>query len=190
VSTESCFIDPGAGCNDGLDCTSPDSCIPSFDATWEPPAGDEWIDTYQECQGSGSTCNVPFCELHPTRIIQGISVTCAAECGDRSGNDSADLACVTDQFPSAPSGCSTVLSPQCEWEWNNALWDNCRHNFQCHEDVRYCTTQYNDTCDDGIACTRDSCHPNGYDCVNSPDNDLCPGETRCCDREFGCVDCP
>jgi hypothetical protein len=41
-------------------------------------------------------------------------------------------------------------------------------------------------CDDGIACTRDECGPNG--CSNTPDDSLCMGQ-MCDPRIGGCIEC-
>jgi hypothetical protein len=151
-------------CDDGIPCTidtcdnTEHSCIHTPDNSL-CPAGDF-------CQGAG---------------------VCDAESGCAFAGNSCDdgIACTIDTCDEQLEAC--VHTP------DNSL---CPAGDFC-EGAGVCDAQsgcgfVGNSCDDGIACTIDTCDTETQSCVHTPDNSLCPAGDFCegagvCDAESGCA---
>lgn len=107
-----------------------------------------------------------------------IEVSGTAESGCDDGNP-----CTTDTFDASTATCvSTPRTGACD------DGNECTTSDQCVDGVCVGTSEL---CDDGVACTQDSCHDT-LGCISTPRHDLCPAasnpcEVGVCDGFRGCI---
>src|SRR5262245_42811189 len=164
-----------ADCNDGLFCNGVETCVAGVCHAGNKPCDDGVPCTLDTCDEGANTCaHVP----HDSLCNDGIACNGVEQCDPSSGchvtgPDPCDdmIDCTTDQCDLANDVCLHVP--------NNAYCndgDACNGVEVCDPPngapVTGCTQPPPLDCDDGIACTDDSC--SGSACAHAPKNGLCP----------------
>ncbi len=153
-------------CNDGSDCTGPDIC-----------------DTVQGCLNpalaDGTTCSVGGGE--GGLCLEGV---CIVGCLQDSDCDDG-IACTQDSCN--PSTLQCEYQPQ-DAPCDDGLW--CNGTEGCAVGIG-CLVRFPVDCDDGIACTQDSCDEQADQCTHQADNSLCDDAVFCngeevCNVQVGC----
>jgi len=152
-------------CDDGTACTV-DSCNEATDACDHAP-NDSLCDNGLFCDGS-ETCDP----------LLGCQVGTPVDCDD-------GVACTTDSCNEATDSCDNVSDDSlCD----NGLFcdgpETCDPKLDCQPGAPV-------DCDDGVACTANSCNEATDSCDNAPDDALCDNGLFCdgvetCDPVFGC----
>lgn len=182
-----CVTNAPLECDDGIFCNGLESCDPHGGCTpAPPPLCDDGID----CTADRCDPGLQDCTHEPTdaacddgKICNG-NETCAREVGCTAGvpPDCRDrIGCTADFCLDSLGGCVNMpINMVCSDR--NA----CNGVEVCHPESG-CSTPQPDRCDDGNACTSDSCSPTGG-CVNTPltdgancdgDRDVCNGGAVC-----------
>jgi hypothetical protein len=167
-----CVAGTPVNCNDGIVCTI-DSCNPNGGTCTNMPNSNQCDD--------GLVCNgVEVCDPMNgdpnTGCIAGTPVVC---------DDS--FSCTFDQCTEPGGVCVN-------FEQNNLCDDGlfCTGQEICDPSdpmanmMSGCILGTAPSCDDGVACTTDSCNSNFDACDNLPDNSLCPNCGDTCDPVLGC----
>jgi hypothetical protein len=177
-----------SACDDGIACTV-DSCSVDFGCVFDPESPN-CIDgnpcTKDVCLGGEGCVYTPApgnCEDgNPCSLNDSCSNGVCAS-GFINPCDSPNE-CEAGQCDAATGDCSFLVltnGTACE------DGDACSNPDVCDEGV--CTAGPTDSCDDGIACTNDSCEA-GQGCVNLPGDGACEDDNPCtidlCDGETGC----
>jgi hypothetical protein len=160
-----CQAGTAPNCNDGVACTM-DVCDEASDACVHSP-NNAACDDQQFCNG------VELCDL-----VDGCLSGSSPDCGDGVG-------CTIDSCDEATDSC--VHSP------NDLGCDDgqyCNGAETC-DPVDGCEPGAPPNCDDGVACTLDSCDEAGDACVHTPDDQVCDNGEFCdgeetCDAQQGC----
>ncbi len=210
---------PGAAvnCSDGVDCTV-DTCDEATDSCVYTPSNTFCDDTLF-CNGP-ETCHVTGgCQDGPDpNCDDGVGCTVDAcdeatdSCSHTADNNSCDdvFFCNGDEFCHLVLGCQDGDDP-CQHplvcDEPTARCVNCTNDGQCNDGlfcngVETCNVATGNcvpgtppTCDDGVACTIDSCSPASDSCIHTPDNTLCANGLFCdgnevCHVTAGCQDGP
>lgn len=155
---EGCLPGTPPNCGDNIPCTV-DTCDEATDTCVNTPNG-------AACQDERYCNGVEIC--HPTQgCIPGTPVIC---------NDGVD--CTTDECVEATDSCASTP--------NNAFCQNglfCDGTEVCHP-TQGCQPGSAPPCDDGLACTSDSCDEPTDQCVNT----CIPPQITCTDQVFECDD--
>ena len=152
-------------CDDGVTCTA-DSCDESSDSCSHAPSN-AVCDDGLYCNGA-ETCDVDF----------GCQTGTAIDCDD-------DVTCTVDSCDESSDSCSHAPS--------NAVCDDglyCNGAETCDVDFG-CQVGTPIDCDDGVACTADSCDESSDSCSHAPSNAGCDDGLYCngaetCDADLGC----
>ncbi len=191
-STDSCdHVANDGNCANGLFCDGVETCNPALDCQAGTPVdcSDGIGCTNDTCDEVGDVCiNTPdngacdnglFCDgLEVCDIALDCQPGTAPNCDDGVG-------CTSDSCNESTDSCDHVPS--------NAVCDNglfCDGVETCHA-VLDCQAGAAPNCNDGIACTVDSCDEAGDACTNAPDDTLCNNGQFCdgvetCDAALGC----
>jgi hypothetical protein len=188
IDAEQCMNTRGGSCDDGLDCTTGDSCREAGTHSHDPIPS--WVHNDYECQGTAGICSdVAFCSIYPPSGNPGVNdVVCQAGCGDESGDGVMDSSCLPRQAPGQPSGCMMVENATCRSVYDSAgMCDPA----VCSNSSRSCFLDPVDCPPDGVACTVDACNPSTGLCEHNEDDWLCPPgpPIQCCDLVAGCGPC-
>lgn len=165
----------GANCDDAVPCTgevcseATDSCVQQFnhgDCNPGEICSDTGCVTGQVCIGDGDCDNSNRC--FPEACVGGICVPAPRDCDDGIG--CTDDFCTTDTMDPNADGNGCVHAP------NDSVCDDgnlCNGDETC-DAVFDCGINPPDLdCDDGVACTDDSCAPE-TGCANTPNDTNCP----------------
>jgi hypothetical protein len=176
-----CTVD--ADCNDGDDCNGVETCNVTC-VPGKPVNCDDGIAcTTDSCNPVGGTCahapNDAFCD---NGLACDGKEVCSPQAGCVKGKPVAcddGIACTFDQC-TEPSGA-------CLHQPNDSVCDD---NKFC-DGIEVCTLQgckpgTPPSCDDGIACTHDTCDPVTDTCKASVDDSLCPCGQTCNAQKGGC----
>lgn len=212
VATGVCQPGTPPSCNDGVSCTQ-DSCNESTDSCAHTPSDAACSDS-RFCTGVETCDPVSDCQPGtPPNCDDGVSCTTDAcsETLDSCVHTPNDAVCVNDQFcdgaetcdpvgdcqpgtaPCAPGSCSEVLN-QCVDCLVDAQCDNgkfCDGVETCDETTGGCVPGTPAVCNDGIACTTDTCNATANACVYTPNNAACSNGLYCdgvesCNPASGC----
>jgi hypothetical protein len=178
----------GVPCDDGSACTAQDACAggscagtpvlcddknPCTDDSCEPAVGCIHAPNTGACE-DGNPCTVgDVCGQG--KCLAGPPAKC--DDGELCTKDSCD----------PKTGCvhSPTSNGQCNDNNPCTLWDHC--------DAGKCVGLQLKQCDDGVACTTDSCNAGG-NCVYTPSNAACDDKNPCtsdvCDMKLGCMHTP
>jgi hypothetical protein len=160
-----CHAGTPPNCNDGVSCTA-DSC-------------DEVHDTCAHAPNDASCSDGLFCNgLEVCDPINGCKAGTPPNCND-------GIACTVD-------GCDET-NDTCTHTPNNTLCDDtlfCNGPEVCNPTVG-CQSGPAPNCNDGVACTLDSCNETKRSCVHAPNDGACNDGLFCngvetCDRLNGC----
>ncbi len=182
-------------CDDGNACTI-DACDTADGCVNRPVENGTPCDDANVCS-LDDTCQAGLCAAGPPRdcddgsFCNGVEV-CDAAAGCQSGllPDCEDgVACTTDSCNEAADGCDHLaVAAVCD----NGLF--CDGSEVCNP-VSGCQAGPSLNCNDGVACTVDSCDEAGDSCTHAPqaslcaDGNACNGEERC-DSVAGCLPGP
>ncbi len=206
VASAQCVID--ADCNDTVPCTD-DSCDTGT-GECANTANDSLCDDGQFCTGA-ETCDVVNGCQAGTAPDCDDGVTCTDESCDELGdgclNVPNDGLCDDGQFCTGTetcdvvNGCQAGTAPDCDDEVTctddscDELDDECLNipnDGLCGDDefcngaetcdaVNGCQVGTAPNCDDGVACTDDSCDELDDECLNIPNDGLCDDANECTD---------
>ncbi len=140
-------------CNDGVGCTD-DSCNEGTDSC-DNVANDTNCDNGAWCDGA-ETC-------HATNDCQSGT---AVNCNDGVG-------CTDDSCNEGTDSCDNVAN---DANCDNGAW--CDGSETCHA-TNDCQAGTSVNCDDGVACTTDSCNEGTDSCDNAPNDAACDDGTFC-----------
>ncbi len=222
VYTESVPCTSDSECNDGVACTV-DHCdvatgVCSNDAddalcdNGRFCDGEEFCDAVRGCRSGprpdcddGVDCTIDDCD---TVSDECVNLPDDSFCDNGTfcdGHERCDA--VRDCRPGDPPDCDDGVRctvdrcdadvDECVHEPDDALCDDglfCNGMETC-DAVRDCQAGTPPSCDDGVACTTDSCDRSVDDCVHTPDDGLCDNGVFCdgrevCDAVQGCVSGP
>lgn len=218
-TTLGCISGTPVNCNDEIDCTA-DSCDETIDSCVNSPNhslcqndifcdGEEVCDTLLGCvDGSPETCDDGIdCTVDSCNPLFDICYNIATNSLCDNG-----LFCDGEEICVQGSGCQTTNVPDCNIGGNectdnscNETTDTCDHvanDGKCDNGL-YCDgaefcdltlgCRSNDDidCDDGIACTIDTCNDENDECIQQPDDALCDDGGPCkdligCNIDNGC----
>ena len=180
-------VGDSSACDDGFDCTE-DSCAQGGGCVHAPN---------DDACGDAGECTTPQCDPNAgcqsvqddTPCNDGISCsidTCEA---DGSCSHALDSASCDDGNPCTDNVCFATSG--CAFAYNDAPCDDgnpCTLEESCANGN--CGTDSVVDCDDGIACTDDSCVA-GVGCTHTPNDGSCATEEICtssvCSAELGCL---
>ncbi|MFQ5461828.1 MAG: M6 family metalloprotease domain-containing protein, partial [Phycisphaerae bacterium] len=184
-----CTLD--SQCDDGVFCNGVETCVAGVCAAGTPPDCSDGIAcTIDACDPSADACvNVPFDDVCDNFLFcDGVEV-CQAGVGCVSGsapdcNDA--IACTADACNEATDACDHVA--------DDALCDNflfCDGVEVCQAGVG-CVSGSAPNCNDGIACTADSCNEATDACDHVTNDALCDNGLFCdgvetCQAGVGCA---
>ncbi len=146
-----CVAGQDLDCDDGVDCTT-DSCTPGVGCSNE--ADDSYCDDNNVCNGSETCDAVQGC-------LAGTPLNCA------------------DAFDCTADSCDMALG--CQHTPNDAVCDDhtfCNGVETCSVSLG-CVNGTPPSCDDGVACTVDSCNTSSDSCDNEPSNTYCNDDAYC-----------
>ncbi len=147
-----CVLGAPPNCNDGIACTL-DACDPSTGDCLHTPS-DGFCNNDDFCDGD-EVCGPAGCEPGPSR-----------NCND-------GVACTIDSCDEAADACvNTPLDAFCD------NGDSCDGSESC-DPVNGCAPGAPPNCNDGIACTFDTCDPITGDCLHTPSDALCNNGDFC-----------
>lgn len=206
-------------CNDGVSCTV-DACSPSSDSCVHTPS-DSLCSDGQFCNGI-EVCHPAFGCLAgvPVNCNDGVGCTVDScnEAADECRHVPSDSLCADSSFCNGVEVCDPVNGCQggtavvcddaisCTVDACDESSDSCLHvpdNGACN-DGEYCNgvetcdaslgclAGVGPECDDGVACTADSCNETTDSCDHVPDHGSCDNGFFCdgveaCDAQHGCV---
>ncbi len=215
-----CQPGPAVNCDDGVGCTTVDVCDEVNDVCVNTPS-DAFCDNGQFCDGV-ETCDSILDCLAGVVVSCDDGVPCTDDSCDEIGNICVnapnDGLCDNGQFCDGVETCDAVLDCQAGTPVNCSDGVSCTSDL-CNETIDACTNMAADvlcndgqfcngvetcdavldcqpgvalTCDDGVACTTDSCDEIGDQCLNIPDNTACDNGLFCdgaetCDAVLDCV---
>lgn len=214
------YLPNSALCDDGVYCNGREECVVGQGCVDGPdPCSDDGISCTIECEENGPEhCNIPsnalcsgqFCVPVLGGCVDGIDCTTDAECDDLQVCNGQEQ-CVSGQCVSGvPLDCSDGIDctiDLCEDPGGTCVHipsdgvcsdgDGCNGRETCSP-TEGCLPGTPPDCDDGVACTFDSCVPETGLCSHAPDHSMCDnglycdGEERC--TAHGCesepFDCP
>jgi len=183
-----CLGDPD--CNDGEYCNGEETCLAGSCIPGTTPCGpeicDELNDTCDECVDNDDCDDLLYCNGQETCSSGTCQPETAVNCAD-------SVACTVDSCDEDTDTC--VHTP------TNALCDNsqyCDGSEWC-DAIADCQPGTSVDCNDGVACTTDSCDEDADDCAIVPVDALCDDGAYCsgiesCDTVDDCqpgtpVDC-
>lgn len=209
-------------CDDGVACTV-DSCNESTDGCDHTP-DDNACSNGQFCDGVELCHPINGCQPGtPPNCNDGVACTIDAcdEFNDVCTHTPDDAPCNDQQFCNGVeycdplAGCRAGTPPNCDdgvgctVDSCDEAGDTCVHmpNDAACDDLQHCNgvefcDPLNDcqpgtppNCDDGVACTVDSCDEASDTCLHDPDHDFCDNPLFCdgdefCDPQLGCQDGP
>lgn len=160
-----------AACQDGNFCNGPELCAPGNGDELTGCAAGAAI----ECMSDGVECTVEACDE--------AAKACAST--PMSGLCPASETCV-------PAGGGCVPGAPCGGDAECQDGDACNGVEYCDATLHICKAGTPTNCDDGIACTTDSCDPLSGTCHVEVVHDLCDDGFACngfesCDASFGCL---
>jgi len=207
-----CQAGTAPNCGDGVSCTT-DACNELTDQCDHAP-DDAVCSNGQYCDGA-ETCD-PVNDCEPgTPVSCDDDVSCTVdtcnEATDQCNHAPNDTVCVNGEFcdgietcdpvndcqpgtdPCVPLSCSEVLD-QCVMCLTDAQCDNgefCDGVETCNEGTGMCVPGTPVTCNDGIACTTDSCDEDANACAYAPNDGACSNGLYCdgvetCNPSGGC----
>jgi cysteine-rich repeat protein len=181
-------------CSDGVGCTD-DVCDEAADACVNDPND-------ANCPDDGLFCNgLEFCDAVNDCSSTGDPCPAGTVCSEVSGTCDAVAACgngILEPGEECDDGntmdgdcCSSV----CTFE---PMGSSCSDGMFCNgeetcDGAGTCDAGLPVDCDDGVACTIDSCDEVADACVNTPNDNLCPDDglfctgVEVCDMLAGCV---
>ncbi len=176
-------------CDDGVDCTR-DTCDPTDGACVilpdhsRCPAGDL-------CRGADGCVPGPSCD-DDAGCDDGIHCNGVETCDTAFGCLAGDVPSCDDGTECTVDRCD-VQRDACGSVPDHAACDDgesCNGAEEC-EPNEGCVAKDIPDCDDGVACTRDTCRDGGDACVQVPDDGRCDDGDACngsetCDAEDGC----
>jgi len=179
------FCDDGAHCNGGETCDATNDC----QAGTAPDCGDGVDCTVDACNEQTDACDHPAvdAECDNGDFCDGAE-TCdpVNDCQDAASPDCDDaVPCTVDMCDEANDECAHTPD-------DTACSDGvfCNGAETCDE-MAGCEAATPLTCDDGIACTNDTCDEAGAACVHQPNDVLCADNEFCngveiCNPQSGC----
>jgi hypothetical protein len=179
-------------CDDGLFCNGAETCHPTLGCqAGTPPDCDDGVAcTEDSCDEATAQCvNTPndsFCD--DGKYCTGIE-TCDPNLGCQAGtppNCDDGVACTNDKCDELTESCINTPS--------NALCDdgNPCNGLETCDPTLGCQAGTPPACNDGLACTIDTCDPDTGQCVHTPDDSVCDDGLFCngeetCSALHGCV---
>ncbi len=182
--------DQDADCDDGLWCNGAETCVDGACQAGSAPDCDDGV----PCTVDGCDEEADACSHSPDDAVcdDGLwcngAETCDAGAGCQAGTapDCDDgVACTVDGCDEEADACSH--SPD-DAVCDDGLW--CNGAETCDAGAG-CQAGTAPDCDDGVACTVDSCDEEADACEHAPDDGLCDDGDACngvetCDAEAGC----
>ena len=179
--TPECAVD--GDCSDGLYCNGDERCVSGHCVAGDAPCDDGVACTADSCDEATDSCahvpddsvcdNSVFCDgaeaCDETLGCVGGTAPCAGQLCDEGSETCDDIVCIID------SDCGDGL-------YCNGL-ETCMDNT--------CRSGTPIDCDDGVACTADSCDESSDSCSHAPSNAVCDDGLYCngaetCDAVLGC----
>ncbi len=193
-TTDSCDHSPDNGlCNDGAFCNGNETCHATLgcQAGTAPDCDDGVACTGDSCNESTDTCDhTPNDAACSDGAFCNGSETCHPVNGCEAGtppNCNDNVACTVDACDEAGDTCTHTP--------NHAACDNGLHcdGAEVCDPTAGCQDSPDPNCDDGVACTIDSCDEDNDACSNVPSNVFCDDGAFCdgaeyCDATLGCQD--
>ena len=187
-------IDCGGPCP-ACECTSDGACS---DGTF--CNGTETCDAHGECQSGSDPCTGQYCDEGSDQCVEclndghcndGLYCNGAETCSGGSCQAGTAIDC-NDGVGCTDDSCNEGTD-SCDHAPNNGVCDNglyCDGVETC-DPVADCQPGTAIDCNDGVACTVDSCNEGTDSCANLPDDGLCADGQFCngaetCDAELGC----
>ncbi len=194
-ATDSCAHTPvNSACDDGLHCNGVETCDPALgcQAGTPPNCNDGVSCTDDACDEATDSCtHAPDNSVCDDNLHCNGVETCDAVSDCQSGtppNCDDGVACTVDACDEVNDTCSHAA--------DDSLCDDglyCNGAESCSATAG-CQAGTAPNCDDGIACTVDSCDESGDACVNAPDQGACDDGNSCTDDACvpgtGCVFTP
>jgi len=178
-------------CDDGLFCNGAETCnAGSCQAGTPPNCNDGVACTTDSCNESTDSCNnTPNNGACSDGLFCNGAETCHATLGCQAGtapNCNDGVACTTDTCNESTDSCNNTPN-------NGACSDGlfCNGSETCHATLG-CQAGTAPNCNDGVACTADSCNESTDSCNNIPNNAACDDGLFCngaetCNAGAGCV---
>ncbi len=180
----------GGPCNDGMFCTMGDVCV-SGTCTGTPLSCDDSVScTVDACDEANNVCvHAASDELCDDDAFCNGTETCHPTNGCNAGTPPCGdaIACTIDTCDENQDAC--IYTPDDNLCQNGQYCDgveSCDANLGCQDGT-------DPNCDDGIACTIDTCDEAADQCDHTPDNSSCSNGQFCdgaeiCDALVGCQD--
>jgi len=188
-ASDTCFECVGDGdCDDGLFCTGVETCVGNLCQPGSFPCDDGVSCTTNVCdEGTDQCVHNPDSAVCDDGVFCNGAETCDPLLDCQAGTDPCDdgVACTVDSCDELLDSCAHVP--------NDALCQDplfCNGVEQC-DLILGCQFGPPVNCDDGVACTVDSCNELFNNCLNNPTNANCSDGLFCngvetCDPVAGC----
>jgi subtilisin family serine protease len=169
--TDSCDNSPNDGlCDDGLFCNGEESCNGSNCVVGSDPCPgqfcDEGTDSCIDCVVDGDCDDGQYCNGAETCSGGTCQSGTAVSCDD-------GVACTDDSCNEGTDSCDNTAN-----DGNCDDGQYCNGSETCHATLD-CQSGTAVNCDDGVACTDDSCNEGTDSCDNTPNDGLCDDGVFC-----------
>jgi hypothetical protein len=186
-ATDLCTHSPSnSSCNDGLYCNGSETCHPTLGCQGGtgPNCDDGVSCTVDSCDEATDSC-----QHAPDHAACSNDLFC-------DGEESCDpvLGCIDHGDPCAPPTICDEPNDRCvdcltDAHCNDGLF--CNGTETCNITTGFCVPGTPPACNDGLACTMDSCSPASDSCAHAPDHSECDDGQYCngsefCDPGLGC----